>query len=205
LDSFSLDRPIQAGQTQLEVIPETPGVFCKYIPIDGSNFLKSIELNPLKVLLTVSWNGTESSEPHNASTSWSQNITLHGFKACVLVSGSHANSDFQSPPTVHWVVFNFRDGFFKNSNIRSGVVKLDTWYTGSQCKTIVNKDLGDYRILATINHHQKNYRKAMTAWTEQHGTSTQFYDYTNIKVCARQLRNIDGKHEDVFIVSNFFF
>jgi len=188
----------------LEVIPETPGVFCKYIPIDGSNFLKSIELNPLKVLLTVSWNGTESSEPYNASTSWSQNITLHGFKACVLVSGSHANSDFKSLPTAHWMVFNFRENYFRNTNVKSGISKLDTWYRGSQCKTIAtlyDYDLENYRVLATVNHDQKNYQHVMTVWTEH---STTFLDQTNIRLCVREFNNLDGEHDGVFIVSLYF-
>ena len=180
---------------------DNPRVFCKYIQIDRSNFLKPIESNPLKVLLTVSWNGTGSGVPHNSSsTSWSQNVTLSGFKACVLVAGNHTLSDLT--PIVHWVVFNFRDDFFRNSKVRSGIAKLGTWYTGTQCKkiaSVADKDLADYRVLATANYNRNNYGNGIAVWTE-HAQNT-MSGYTYIQVCAREIQNINGKYEDIVIVS----
>jgi len=185
-------------------LPEWPGVFCKYIPINGQNFLQPISLYPLKILLTVSWNGTESRVPHDASTSWSQNATLEGFRACVLVSGRHTYSDFHSPPFVHWAVFNFRDGFFnKSENIKNGIFRFDTWYSGSQCKKVMSiskDDLVNYRVFTTLHHHQSNYRNAMTLWTE-YAPSIESLNNTDIRICARELQNFDGRHEGVVVVS----
>ena len=178
----------------------------EYTPINAANFLQPLSSNPLKVLLSVSWNGTESHVPHDASTNWSQNITIEGFRACVLVAGRHAHSDFKSAPTVHWAVFNFRDGFFnKSENVRNGIFKFDTWYSGSLCKKLIsisNEDLENYRVYTTAHHVKNNYHDAMTVWTEK-APSTESPTETDIRICARELQNFDGKHEGIVIVSNY--
>lgn len=152
------------------------------------------------------WNATKSSVPHDASTSWSENVTLQGFRACVLVSGRYAYLDFHSPPSVYWVVFNLKKDYFNSSaNVQNGILALNSFYTtASQCKNITsisNSDLSDYRVLTSVHRDNHNFPNAMAVWTE-HAPSTALSNLTNIRICVRKLRNsTNGRYEEGFIVS----
>jgi len=177
-----------------------PGAFCQYIHLDHSNFLP-ISTSPMKVLLSVSWNQTTNNNSTiEASASWSENVTVHGFKACVLVAGRHFSSDFKIPPSIHWTAHNFNADYLRRFGIESGVAKFPKWYTGTMCQNITlnNRWFPHHRVIVSISHSKaKNYRNAMTAWSD---LTTSFS--TRLKICARELQNFDGVHDGVLVVSH---
>ena len=196
--------PYQSGRTHLEALPDMNGVFCKYIKIDSKRFLPTT-LSSLKVLLTVSWNKKSFDTPNDASASWSEDLTSKGFKACALVAGRKMNSQFNSFPVIHWTVF--QEQVFKNQ-MRGGSEKFKTWYTGTQCQTIVPgiyiRDFYSQKptVIASVYHSKpKNYQNAMTVWAELQPVS---YRQFAVRVCARELQNFDGKHEGIEVVSLTF-
>ena len=189
---------MQSGHTELVAVSEMPGVFCQYIHLDPSNFIPT-SISPMKVFLSVLWNKTKyNSTIIEASASWSENVTAHGFKACVLVAGRHLNSEFKVLPSIHWTALNFHEGN-GNNFLESGIVKLPTWYTGTLCQTInVSGRFRShaYRAMASISHaHLKDYRNAMTVWTQLYSS--------RFRICARELQNFDGIHKDVLVVGLF--
>ena len=183
-------------------VPEMPGVFCKYVNLESENFIP-IEISPLKVLLSVSWDQQNFTKANDASASWSEDVSTNGFKACVLVAGRHMNSDFKKMPSVHWSVFQ-KQMFDGVNNINVGSTTLDTWYTGTQCK-VVNSFTGnsaDINVYASIeNQERKNYQNAMTVWSEITSSSSSFFSTKYVRVCARELQNFDGIHKGIIVVS----
>uniref|UniRef100_A0A7M5WI73 Uncharacterized protein n=1 Tax=Clytia hemisphaerica TaxID=252671 RepID=A0A7M5WI73_9CNID len=187
---------IQSGRTQLEANKEMPGLFCKYINIDPTNFINS-QSSTLKVLLTSSLNQT-SNNMKEASAAWSEDVTINGFKACIMVAGRHLHSEFDYPPSVHWTVFQkeYSPGKY------SGSVMLDTWYTGTQCKeamtiNYLTDSIGEGNVFASAHHLEaRNLQNAMTVWAEKTRRSS---NYVSIRVCARELQNFDGVHKGVVI------
>ena len=176
----------------------------------------------LHVLLSVSWSGIpttknqtlSSTEPHKASAVWSEDVSHQGFRACVLVSGRVLHEDLQ-PPSVHWSVFRkeFFSGDEDEPNIRLGSVHLDTWSTGTQCKTMFNISGNistTYNVLTSIelpgDGSPMSYQDAMTVWTEMISdkTSSLEEDLMRVKyanVCARELHNFDAVHKGIVVVS----
>ena len=89
----------------------------------------------MQVLLTVTWNQTEANEnPHEASASWSEDVSVNGFKACVLVAGRHFFENMD-PPSVHWVAYQ-SEVANTTDDLEVGTVNMKTWYTGSRCHFI---------------------------------------------------------------------
>ena len=194
-------KPLQSGRTELVTAPEMPGVFCKYINLESENFIP-IDISPLKILLSVSWDQKNLTNVNDASASWSEDVSTNGFKACVLVAGRHQKSDFMLKPFIHWFVF--QEKLFETSkNITAGSTTLDTWYTGTQCKIIhsLSRNSADVNVYTSIEHPRKmNYQNAMTVWTE----ITRRSSYTkDVRVCARELQNFDGIHKGIIVVSIF--
>ena len=201
-------------------VAKHPGLFCKYIQVDESlsNLFQAYTTNSsrLHVLLSVSWSRKSipttkkqtltSSEPHKASAVWSEDVSHQGFRACVLVSGRFLHEDLQ-PPSVHWSVFRkeFFSGDNDEPNIRVGSVHLDTWSTGTQCKTMFNisgNPSTTYNVFTSIelpgDGSQMSYKDAMAVWTS-------FDNYRSILkyviVCARELQNFDRVHKGIIVVS----
>ena len=70
---------------------------------------------------------------NDASAVWSENVTVNGFNACVLVAGRHF-FDSLYPPNVNWVAF--QKGVIIPDLLNGGIIELPTWETGSQCAFI---------------------------------------------------------------------
>ena len=187
---------MQSGQTELDEDEKMPGVFCKYIHLNPSNFLPT-SISQMKVLLSVPWNKTMyNSTIIEASASWSENVTSHGFKACVLVAGRHLNSEFKVLPSIHWIALNFHENYFDSSVNESGIARLPTWRTGTMCQSVLVKSRLDssLRAIVSISHTKaQNYHNAMSVWADLTSSS--------LKVCSRELQNFDGIHEGVLVVS----
>ena len=200
-----LVKPLQSGSSMLDATAAMPGLFCKYIDLRSENFIP-IQWSSLKVFLTVSWGQENFTEPNEASASWSENVSVNGFKACVVVAGRHLNSDFKFLPSVHWVVL--QDEFLKNREpIALGTTVLDTWYTGTQCKNIHFNHIQNtsLNVIASVEHPKRNnFQNAMTVWTEVTRHQGWYSDYENIRICARELQNFDGAHKDIKVVSTFY-
>jgi len=193
---------MQSGQIELTEVSEMPGVYCKYINLDHSNFLPT-SISPIKVLMSVSWNKTGSNSAPEAAASWSENVTANGFKACVLVAGRLLSSGLKIPPSIHWAALNFDEDYFNGAFIESGIVEsgiveLPTWYTGTLCQNVSVKFrlYSRHRVIVAISHSKpKSYQNAMTVWTDIIP-----FEYA-FKICARELQNFDGIHEGVLVVS----
>ena len=152
------------------------------------------------MLLSVSWGQKHFTKPNDASASWSEDVSVNGFKACVLVAGRHLDSDFKSPPSVHWMVFQ-EEMFDGNLYIGSQTFTLDTWYTGTQCKRarIFQAGVGALKVYASVEHSKRrNYQNAMTVWSE---ITPIHFNRLDVRICARELQNFDGIHKDIKIVS----
>ena len=197
-----LAKPLQSGRSVLDAVAAMPGLFCKYINLRSENFIP-IQWSSLKVFLTVSWEQANFTEPNDASASWSEDVSVNGFKACVVVAGRHFNSEFKSPPSVHWIVL--QDKFLKDRKaITLGSTVLDTWYTGTQCETIHFNHIQNtsLNIIASVEHPKRNnFQNAMTVWTEVMRHQNWYHSYEVIRVCARELQNFDGIHENITVVS----
>ena len=87
----------------------------------------------MHIQLTTSWNQSSLSNiTHDASASWSEQVTVNGFKACVLIAGRHFFYHVDTAPSVHWMAY-------QNIPMEMGVVNMATWYTGSRCVWISPK------------------------------------------------------------------
>ena len=194
---FILAQPFQVGRSTLQGELNMPGVFCKTIQLQPSNFL-STTTSPILIFLSASWpssrdgNGNSISE---ASASWSEDVRTDSFKACTLVAGRHNNNYFQLPPIMHWMVFQ-REFFDMN---QSGSVNLNTWRTGSQCQQVTYLFQREpIQVYTSVSHSKPNsYSDAMTVWSE---VQTNGYSHS-VRVCARELQNFDGLHEGIVVVS----
>ena len=196
-------QPFQSGRTQLEPVPELPGIFCKYVSLERENFAKTANATRINIFLTVSWDQrdqepfTNETMAKDASASWSEDVTDKGFKACVLVAGRHLASDFPAPPAVHWVAVQeefFREGA-KTKTIKVGSVVMDTWYTGTQCKRIPSRSYQTRYFVSVTHTEPRSFSNAMTVWTERDRR------FGFAFVCARELQNFDGIHKGVVVVS----
>ena len=135
---------------------------------------------------------------NEATASWSEDVTAHGFKACTLVAGRHLVSDFKVRPTIHWVAV--QDEFFQNKesrgkSIHTGSVIMDTWYTGTQCKQISRfSRYRDHYFVSVTHTEPRTFKNAMTVWTEFNSRNGIAY------ACVRELQNFDGVHKGVVVV-----
>ncbi|XP_057294911.1 uncharacterized protein LOC130623439 isoform X2 [Hydractinia symbiolongicarpus] len=185
--------PYQTGVTQLDNVPGIPTVFCKQITLNPIYFGQE---GNISVQLTVSWGKVDTNNiTHDATASWTEAISIRGFKACVMVAGRHYFGRFDRNPSVHWIAH--QNGFSGGSGYwDSGVVNMPTWYTGSRCVSISSRTPFDAAVsfFATVEHTKlRAYENAMTAWAEE----TKFRSGYN--VCARELQNFDGVHEGIRI------
>ena len=98
----------------------------------------------MHVLLTVVWQRSDSNV-HDATASWSEQVSVNGFKACVMVAGRHFTNDIGKRPNLYWVAYQV--AVIKNAEprLQGGVVDLPTWYTGSRCVSL-------------SHHHNMNYQ-----------------------------------------------
>lgn len=129
---MTLEIPYASGKTKLTVVPSIPVVFCEDIKLNEYTFH---DHSSIHVLLTVDWDERDFNEKlHDATASWSENIRKDGFTACVLVAGRHFFGLNGARPSVHWVAYQV--GSPPTDDLESGVVHLDTWYTGSRCQTL---------------------------------------------------------------------
>ena len=88
----------------------------------------------MHIQLTVTWKkSNRNNKTHDATASWSEEVSINGFKACVMVAGRHFHG-IVDKPGVHWIAYQV--GLTKHMLIEGGVVNLATWYTGSRCHYI---------------------------------------------------------------------
>ncbi|XP_057295079.1 uncharacterized protein LOC130623591 isoform X2 [Hydractinia symbiolongicarpus] len=181
--------PYQAGVTQLDVVPNAPAVFCKYIHLNPNNFHPTSQIS---VQLSVSWKQNSSiNSSHDATASWSENISNKGFKACVMVAGRHFFDSFDHNPSIHWTAY--QDGL-AGPDIELGVINMTTWHTGSRCMSFrLKKYSSNTQLFVSVEHtHRNMFKNAMTAWFEVNS-----FFFGNLKVCARELQNFDGTHSGI--------
>ncbi|XP_066922095.1 uncharacterized protein [Clytia hemisphaerica] len=178
-------HPLQSGNIQLEPISNKHGLFCKYINLRTINFINDTS-SPLKVLLTSSLNQT-SNNMKEASTAWSEDVTINGFKACIMVPGRHLHSEFDYPTSVHWTVFQ-KEFFFRNDQIKSDSILLNPVAPDTECKIVVavNKNTRFYMHTSIQHSEPVNDQNVMTVWTNRvDGTSSTDV----VKICARIKQN----------------
>jgi len=188
-DGMCKQYPYQTGKEQLEMVAELKSAFCKKITLDETRFYSGKDM---KVLLTVFWNN-QAIEMHDASASWTEDVTTKGFKACVMVAGRHFFKAY-AKPSVQWVAY--QDGVETTSpDVEVGTVNMKTWYTGSRCHFIkLKKHTPKTKVLVSVEHGASRvFTNAMTAWIEKTSNGQVF------KVCARELQNFDGIHKNIKI------
>merc|ERR1719318_1603330 len=187
--------PYDSGFVTLEDVPGVPVAFCKQVSLNPSMFNSNEQMH---VLLTVVWQ-RNNMDVHDATASWSEQVSVNGFKACVMVAGRHFTNDIGKRPNLYWVAYQV--AVIKNAEprLQGGVVDLPTWYTGSRCVSLSHHHNMNYqsingqqaRLLVSVEHTNKeSYKDAMTAWVEYSESGT-------VKLCARELQNFDGIHQGV--------
>ena len=98
---------------------------------------KFFSIFPMHIQLTVTWNQDSASNvTHDASSSWSEDVTSSGFKACVLVAGRHFTYNFDKKPSVFWMAYQRGVTQLGYRAVEVGVVNMTVWYTGSRCQFI---------------------------------------------------------------------
>ena len=135
-----------------------------------------------------------------ASATWSEDVTINGFKACIMVANRHLHSEFENLPSIHWTVF--QSEFFSNDDhIKSGLTWLNPLKRSTQCKIIESvKKNTKFQIYTSLQSSDiVDGRHSMTVWTEiVHGPSLTNY----VKVCTRNLHNdYEIQHKGVIVVS----
>lgn len=192
---------MQSGLMSLEAISNYPGLFCKYINLESKNFISRTP-NGIKILLTASLDQVGKSL-HDASAVWSENVSTEGFKACILIARRRFASNFKGKsPNVHWQAFQ-EEFFYSTLDIQVGSIVMDTWYTGTQCKniTLATDIRHPFNVYASVQLTEpRGHENAMTVWSEITASSGSGGQRL-IRVCARELQNIDRMHKGIFIVS----
>jgi len=195
--------PYDSGTTKLDKIAGVNVAFCKKIPLNELMFHANL---PMHVQLTVNWNTMQkfkSNPVHEASASWTEDVTVKGFRACVMVAGRHFFEQYPEP-SVNWVAYQTPYHANMGDQVLGGMVDMPTWYTGSRCVTVkpmrmddnMPLNISDYRMLVSVEHTIKGYTNAMNAWSEAHMNMTN-NGMPAIQVCARELQNFDGLHKGV--------
>ncbi|XP_065664018.1 uncharacterized protein LOC100210520 isoform X3 [Hydra vulgaris] len=178
--------PYLTGMVKLDPVPGAPGAFCKNVALVPNFFYK---LYPLQVILTVSWESDIKRKTiHDASTVWSENVTVNSFRACVLVAGRHFFDNLPSP-NVYWGVLQKR--LFTSDLIEGGIINLPTWETGSQCVSLLFPRTPN--LLASVSLNSSSFTDALNIWIEKDPNSLMH------KICVQELQNFDGVHEGVQI------
>ena len=128
--------PYDSGTTRLDTVPGIPVAFCKYVDLNRIMFDEDLQMH---IQLTVTWNQSKPSNiSHDATASWSEEVSINGFKACVMVAGRHFFG-IADKPGVHWIAYQVRLRNAARGALEGGVVTLKNWYTGSKCAFIMVK------------------------------------------------------------------
>ena len=128
------EYPYATGKIKLKVVPSVPVVFCEDVILNKYMFYKYAKMH---ILLTVTWEKPFNESIHDATASWSENVRRDGFTACALVAGRHFFG-LADTPSVHWVAYQAGVESMKYG-MESGVIVMDTWYTGARCQEIKMK------------------------------------------------------------------
>ena len=108
-----------------------PGLYCAYVQLDGQSFKSTNETSVntndnIKTFLSVDANHPE--PENNALTSWSEDVSRWGFKACALATErTHPYPNI----TLHWAAIQKSDG-----GDELGTKDFAPWFTGSKCEII---------------------------------------------------------------------
>ena len=125
------EYPYASGKVKLKVVPAVPVVFCADVTLNKNLFHQH---SPMHILLTVTWDQSYNQTTHDATASWSENVSRKGFKVCALVAGRHFFG-LPDSPSVYWVAYQL--GVASGTDgMEAGVVTMDTWYTGARCQQI---------------------------------------------------------------------
>lgn len=110
----------------LQPIPKIPVAFCKHVYLNSKRFAPDF---PLHIQLTVTWRNQTFKE---GSGAWSENVTIYGFTACVLVAGRHFSGGVPTP-TVFWMAYQRGLIIPSNGKLMGGSIVMNPWYSGSRC------------------------------------------------------------------------
>ena len=81
---------------------------------------------PVRVFVSVN-HGNESSEIHNTSLVWAEDVTTSRFRACVV----RADQGFDGNITIDWFAFQG-----SQSGVEHGETRFTLFTTGTKCKTV---------------------------------------------------------------------
>ncbi|XP_031556391.1 uncharacterized protein LOC116293136 [Actinia tenebrosa] len=144
---------------------------------------------PLHIQLTVNYvNALPTSKVHEATVTWTENVNMDNFTACISRTGRNDNPSYELE-SVDWIAYQGAP----NGGV-TGRERFTRWWTGTTCRTISfpgGKFSSSPTVLATLQHERRGLKHdAASVWIEDISSSS-------IKVCLRELQNFDGVHEDI--------
>jgi len=105
------------------------GFYCVRVNMKAKTFYEHAELH---VQVSVNWmNNGET--VHDASTSWVEDVTGNGFKACVLEAGRR---DLAAAPYINWFAYQG-----KMEGISADVIEVGDWMSGTHCVPLHQRKL----------------------------------------------------------------
>ena len=110
---------------------------------------------PVRVFVSVN-HGNESSEIHNTSLVWVEDVTRSRFRACVV--RGHQGSDGNI--TVDWLAFQG-----SQSGVEHGETRFTLFTTGTKCKTVTFYQVTSMFVLGSKAVHVNKKEFGITSLT----------------------------------------
>ncbi|KAM7430200.1 hypothetical protein ABFA07_019055 [Porites harrisoni] len=154
---------------------------CQYVSFSNS-FTSG---TPVRVFVSVN-HGNESSEIHDTSLVWVEDVTTSRFRACVV----RADQGFDGNITIDWFAFQG-----SQSGVEHGETRFTLFTTGTKCKTVTFYQVFSSvpRIQVTVKHGTLDQMKdAMNVWIESISRS-------QFEVCLRESRTFGGAHNGLVV------
>ena len=133
---ISDDQPVQFGTEELDFVHYF--VYCKNISLNSTSFH---DFSPILVIHSVDWNqtmiGMDTQNIHGASTSWTANVSMTGFTACVRAN-YHPSllPPTSAKPTLNWLAYQENVQYRTDGALYGGTKILDSFASGSVCTNV---------------------------------------------------------------------
>ena len=110
---------------------------------------------PVRVFVSVN-HGNESSEIHNTSLVWVEDVTTSRFRACVV----RGDQGFDGNITVDWLAFQG-----SQSGVEHGETRFTLFTTGTKCKTVTFYQVTSMFVLGSKAVHVNKKEFGITSLT----------------------------------------
>ena len=114
------------GRAQLDPVASCAGLYCKVISTRNNVWYPHADIN---VQVSVNWQQDMNiAVTHDATSSWVENVTPESFRACVMDA---SRKNLLNGPSINWFAYQG-----KVENIKSHVIEVGEWRSGTHCAPI---------------------------------------------------------------------